>query len=120
MGSLRALAADERGTVTAEFALVVPAVLVILGVVIGSIVIATHRLTLTGAAADIARLEARGDAELAAARLDALGSSVSVAREREGLLLCVTLSSGSRDGLLGVIAVRGSACAAMSEEVRAQ
>lgn len=114
-GPRRDLLRDERGTVTAEFAVVVPAVLVILGLVVGGIVIATNRLTLAAAAADIARLEARGDTDLAVERLGGAGAGVTVERERRGGLLCVTLKSGPTLGMLAMLAVTGDACAVATD-----
>lgn len=106
---------DERGTVTAEFAVVLPAVLIVLGLVIGGVVIATNQLTLASAAADIARLEARGDTQLATERVDRAGVGVTVERERRGTLLCITLRAGSQRGPLAALAVTGEACAAVTE-----
>lgn len=106
---------DDRGTVTAEFAVVVPAVLVVLGLVIGGIVISTNRLTLASAAADIARLEARGDTVLSAERIENAGPGVTVEREHRGSLLCITLRSGPPRGMLGALAVTGEACAAVTD-----
>lgn len=106
---------DERGTVTAEFAVVVPAVLVILGLVVGGIVIATNRLTLASAAADIARLEARGDTGLSAERLASAGSGITVERQRSGGLLCIKLRAGPKQGMLAALAIEGEACAAVTD-----
>lgn len=111
----RDLRRDERGTVTAEFAVVVPAVLVILGLVVGGIVIATNRLTLASAAADIARLEARGDIGLSTERLAGAGAGVTVERNRNGGLLCITLRAGPQRGILAALAVEGEACAAVTD-----
>lgn len=111
----RALLGDERGTVTAEFAVVVPAVLVVLGLVIGGIVIATNRLTLASAAADVARLEARGDTGLASARVESAGAGVTVVRERHDGLLCITLRAGPQRGPLAALAVSGEGCAAVTD-----
>lgn len=100
---------------TAEFAVVVPAVLVVLGLVVGGIVIATNRLTLASAAADIVRLEARGDSDLAAERLAGAGTGVTVERERRGGLLCVMLRTGPQRGMLASLAVTAEACAAATD-----
>ena len=51
---------DERGSVTAEFAVALPAMLLVLLLAIGAIALATQRLSLSSAAAQMARLEARG------------------------------------------------------------
>lgn len=106
---------DERGTVTAEFAIVLPVVLVVLGLVIGGIAISAHRIALASAAAEFARLEARGHAAEAEARLAQFEPDVEVARETQGVLHCVTLSSHPGAGLLGGIGVSARACAATTD-----
>ncbi|MBP1327016.1 Flp pilus assembly protein TadG [Leucobacter exalbidus] len=112
----RTLRHDERGTVTAEFAVVVPAVLVVLALVIGGIVIATNRLTLASAAADISRLEARGDTALAEERISQSGAGLTINRERRGALLCITLHAGAQRGLLAALSVSGEGCAAVTDD----
>ena len=107
-----ALRADERGTVTAEFAIVVPAVLAVLGLVIAGVFLAAQRVALTSAAAEIARLEARGDTGLAGERVSALGAGVEVDRASDGLLHCVTLRARPARGPLTRISVDARACSA--------
>ena len=103
--------ASERGTVTAEFAVVLPAVLIVLGVVISGIVLAAHRLTLVSLSGEIVRLEARGDEGAAAQLLDRAGSDVDVARDAPGPLHCVTLTSHPARGILSGIGVSARSCA---------
>lgn len=107
---------DERGTVTAEFAVVMPAVLVVLGLVIGGVFIAAHRITLVSLAAEVARLEARGDTDRARARLDEAQGAITVQRDRSGSLLCVTLRASPGRGMLSAIAIESRSCAAVSSE----
>src|SRR5690606_28767795 len=109
----RALGRDERGTVTAEFAIALPIVLVVLGLVVGGVALAAHRITLVSAAADAARLEARG--ESAEAALTRLGAGVQIDRSTEQGLHCVALSSSPVGGLLSSITVRARSCAAVSD-----
>lgn len=113
MSGMRMVAAlrSERGAVTAEFVVVIPAVLLILGLAIGAVLLATHRLTLTAAAAEIVRLEARGDSAAAAARLAALSLPHSVVRSEHQGLHCVTIEARPIGGVLSLIAVGSSACA---------
>lgn len=106
---------DERGSVTAEFAIVLPAVLVVLALIIGGIMLSAHRITLASAAAEVVRLEARGEQRAAKQRLADLGSGVRAARETTGALLCLTLSDRPGDGLLKRIQVRARACAATTD-----
>lgn len=87
---------------------------------VGSIMLATQRLVLQSAAAEIARHEARGDHASAGAVLGGLGSGPragpSVSRTSVGPLHCVTLIANPVGGLLSSIAVTGRGCAAKSEE----
>ena len=106
---------SDRGAVTAEFVVVLPAVLIVLVMIIGSILIATQQLTLTSAAGDVARLEARGDAAGASLRLSQLMPGVSVARQSLGPLHCVALSARPGAGLLTALQISASGCAARSE-----
>lgn len=104
---------DERGSVTAEFAIVLPAVLVVLGLVIGGVALSAHRITLVSSAADAARLEARG--ESAEARLTELGAGVQIERRTEQGLHCVELASAPLGGILAAITIRVHSCAAVSD-----
>lgn len=108
---------DDRGTVTAEFVIVVPAVLVVLGLVIGGILLSAHRIALVSLAAQVARSEARGDGDLASSALaEWRGAPVEVDRSRRGGLHCVTLRSHPVGGLLSGIGVESVSCAAASGE----
>lgn len=110
-----ALRAD-RGAVTAEFVVVLPAVLAVLALAVGAILLATHRVALTSAAAEVARLEARGDDAAAQQRLATLGSKTEVDRERSGSLLCVTLRARPAAGLLAVVELSSRGCAAIVDD----
>ena len=94
----------------------------VLVLVIGSIQLATERLLLTSAAAEISRLEARGDSVAASAVIGRLGGIAGVQMESgsEGPLWCVTLSVNPIKGMLGGLKITGSACAAMSETSQEQ
>lgn len=92
-----------------------PAVLLVLGLVIGSVQISAERVALTALAGDVARLEARGDGALAAARVRSFAGDAVLERSAGGGILCVTARTVPRAGLLAAIAVAGSGCAAMSE-----
>ncbi len=104
--------ASERGSVTAEFAIALPAFLMVLVLAIGAIMLATQRLSLSAAAFEVARLEARGDSAAAGARIAALGPGVDVSRHSSGVLHCVTLESAPAAGLLQQIGVAARGCAA--------
>lgn len=104
---------DERGAVTAEFAIALPVVLVVLGLVIGGVALSAHRIALVSVAADAVRLEARGEA--ATESLKQLGAGVQITRRTEAGLHCIDLASRPVGGLLSVITVRAHACAAVSD-----
>lgn len=93
-----------------------PAVLAVLALAVGAILIATQRAALTATAAEVARLEARGDAPEAAARLGATAGEVRVTRTQRGALHCVTIRSQPAGGLLAAIGVRGEGCAARTTD----
>lgn len=100
---------------TAEFVIALPAVLVVLGLAIGAIFLATERVVLTSAAAEVARLEARGDASAARERLAALPDVVTVRRSERGSLHCVQLSARPGAGLLSAVRVGARGCAVSIE-----
>jgi len=109
---------EDRGSATAEFVVMMPAVLMVLVLAVGSIMLATQRVVLTHAAAEVARLEARGDDRASAERLASVADQVRVSRDRRGELYCVTLRSGAAAGLLSAIPVTARGCAALSEVAR--
>jgi len=110
---MRSARRDDRGAVTAEFVIVLPAVLAVLALAVAAVLLATHRVALTSAAAEIARLEARGDDEAARQRLAGMGTGVFAAREREGPLHCVLLRSHPASGLLAIVEISARGCAAL-------
>ena len=109
------LSGDDRGGVTAEFAITLPVVLLVLGVVIGGLTLASYRVGITGLAGDLARLEARGDTAQAAARLDEHTGPVALSRSTSGSLHCVTAHASPGSGLLAALSVEARSCAARSE-----
>jgi Flp pilus assembly protein TadG len=82
---------DERGSVTAEFAVVLPAVLVCLGLCAGAIQAAAQQVRLTDTAAVAARALGRGDD--AAGIVSRTGAAIET--ERTGGLVCVRLTATS-------------------------
>src|SRR5690606_10305228 len=94
--------------------LIVPAVLLILGLVLGSIHLAAERVSLVSIAGELARLEARGDMTLAAQRLTQSGQRFSIQRENDGRVLCITATAAPQSGLLSALRVSGRGCAALS------
>lgn len=88
----RSAVADERGSATAEFAVVLPAVILVLALCVGAVASTAQYTRLVDAAADAARSLGRGDADAAAAvaRVD---PAASVATGTEGELVCVDVGA---------------------------
>jgi hypothetical protein len=112
--------ADQRGddgTVTAEFAAVVPAVIVILMVCLGTVNLAGRRLLLQDAASDTARILARGEAPAAHQRAHQLIPGVVVGTQSHDGMVCAHLSEPAAvaGGLFGPVTLTASSCAMVTE-----
>lgn len=92
---MRCHSAAERGSVTAEFAAVVPAVLLVLASCLAGLQLASQQVRLQDAAATTARSLARGDSAPAIAGVD-------VATRAQGPLLCARLTAASLSPLLPI------------------
>jgi hypothetical protein len=100
---MRSTTADDAGSVTAEFATVIPAVVLVLACCLSGIQVASQQLQLQDAAAGTARALARGDpatsggARLSVGRHDGLVCATLEARARSlpGTLFRMTLSARS-------------------------
>lgn len=104
---------DERGSAVAEFAVALPAVLLVLATLLGGVQLAALQLRAQDAAADAARSWARGDgAGVVASRLHRQVPGARVSRSAQGDLVCATVRIAPRGVLarLGV-AVGASSCA---------
>ena len=103
---------DDRGSVTAEFAIVLPVLVLLIAFGIGALGATSARVRLEDAAADAARLVARGDDPLAArhAIVRAVDGAQLGIDHRDGLV-CATASASVR--VLGaiVVPVRAASCA---------
>ena len=99
----------ERGSVTAEFAAIVPAVVLLLACCLACLQIAGQQLRLQDAAADVARSAARGGSTSAAGQ--APGATVVITSRGE--LVCANLSARSRSpaGTLLGLTLTASSCA---------
>ncbi|WP_210508557.1 hypothetical protein [Naasia sp. SYSU D00057] len=100
---MRSRRADEAGTVAAELAAAMPAVLLVLALCLGALQALTQRAVLADGAASAARAIARGDPAPRVPR------GVTSVEEREGDMLCVTLSAAAPLAL--GLNVSGRACA---------
>jgi hypothetical protein len=99
----------QRGSVTAEFAVMMPAVLLLLACCLACLQITGQQLRLQDAAADVARSVARGGGAGAAGVVPGVAVSVGT----RGELVCATLSARSRSPaatLLG-LTLTASSCA---------
>ena len=110
--AVRSRSADD-GSVTAEFATVVPAVLLVLGISLAGMQAAGAQLRLQDAVADAARSLGRGDSTATAAALVARavpGSRLAVSVR--GDLVCAEASApAATGGVLRGLTVRASGCA---------
>ncbi len=104
-------ATRERGSVTAEFATALPAVLLCLGLCVGAVQAAGQQARLLDHAAAAARLIARGDP----APEPPSGAARAVVSEDE--LVCVTLSAPSGTAGLGALGVTVSARSCVLDDV---
>jgi Flp pilus assembly protein TadG len=95
--------------VTAEFAVVMPAVVLVLIIALGALQLAGKQVQLQAAAASVARLAARGDKQ-SSAILDALPGSTA-SQTRTGDLICVRASMPAAIGVLAGITVSAISCA---------
>ena len=100
---------SDRGAATAEVAVALPVVVLVLVACLGGLLAATDRVRLHDVAADAARLLGRGDTAVAAHVQRVLpGASLSV--QRPSGLVCAELRVERR--ILGVpIGMRASSCA---------
>ncbi|MET1017792.1 MAG: TadE family type IV pilus minor pilin, partial [Leifsonia flava] len=103
----------ERGSVTAEFAVALPAVALVLAVCLGGVQAVSVQVRLTDAAADAARTLARGDGvDLASARLSAAVPGASLSVDGAGDLVCVTASApAGAHTVLAALTVTARSCA---------
>jgi hypothetical protein len=114
LGCRGALATPNRrqaGTVTAEFAIVLPAVLFVVAVAVGALGLAADAIRLADAAGVAARAEGRGDHALAVSAVANLvpGAAVSVTH---GDLVCVRLTRSATLGPLpGAVPLSENSCA---------
>lgn len=82
---------DDRGAVTAEFAVALPAIVVVLALGLGALAAGATEVRLQHAAAESARLFGRGDEAGARAVVTSIGATVSV--DRGETLVCVEASA---------------------------
>lgn len=108
----------DTGSVTAEFAAIVPAILLVLTFCLGAVQVVVQQARLTDAAADGARSIARGDAVgTADGNMIAAVGSASVSVDRSGDYVCVTARQGAAGpASLTGMSVTGKGCALGDDE----
>jgi TadE-like protein len=109
----RARCSDENGSAVAEFAVALPAVLLVLAMVLGGIQLGVLQVRVQDAAADAARSLGRGDPSAAlAARLARQVPGARWSSSRSGALVCAHLvaSAGGPAAVLG-LTVSATSCA---------
>lgn len=85
---------DDAGSVTAEFAVLVPAVLTVLALCLGAVQSTSLQVRAVDAAADGARSLARGDdAATAAGRVGRVLPGAVMSSAQDGDFVCVTVSA---------------------------
>jgi Flp pilus assembly protein TadG len=98
--------------VTAEFAAVVPAVILVLACCLGGLQLSTQQLRVQSAAAVSARSVARGES----VPVSGLLSGATATTQWRGNLVCVRVSAPGRGlaGLFGAVKLTASGCALAS------
>ena len=102
---------DDRGSVTAEFAATLPAVVLVLALCLSGLQVAGQHLRLQDAAAAAARSLARGDSAATVVARLVPGASVTVRTDRDLVCARLTLNSTAVVGTLIGITLTASSCA---------
>lgn len=102
----------ERGSVAAELALALPAVVLAFLLGAGALGAAARQVALQDASADAARLLGRGEGAAAAARVVHVAvPAANVSSSRSGDLVCVTATAEATVGTLIRVPQQASSCA---------
>lgn len=102
----------DRGSVTAEFATVVPTVLLVLACCLGGVQLTGQQLRLQDAAASAARSLARGESvSTASARSAQLVSGARLTASTRGAMICARVEAPGPAGLFAAVIVAASSCA---------
>jgi hypothetical protein len=107
----------ERGSITAEFAVVLPAVLLVLVLCVGTASVAVQRIEVQGAAAAAARVLARGDGSFAGPVVARLTRGARLSSHRDGDFVCATVTASARFTAARSVGMRltGRSCALSGE-----
>jgi hypothetical protein len=102
--------ATERGSVTAEFAVALPAIVLMLGIALAAMQLVGQQLRLQGAAADAARVLGRGESG-SLAELHDISPGASLTVTHPAGLVCARARAPAALGLIVGIKLTASACA---------
>lgn len=96
---------------TAEFAVALPAIALVLAACLASVQLVGQQVRLTDAAADAARALGRGESVAEAGAIaDWVAGGASLAVAEDGQFVCVALQAPGR-GLLAAVVLRAESCA---------
>lgn len=102
---------DERGSATVEFAMTMPALILVVSFVAASLGVTSQSVRLADAAAVVARQTARGDRGSVGPTLARLAPGAAVSESVTADLVCVDLRRQVRLGLVGEVALASRSCA---------
>jgi len=101
----------DRGSVTAEFAVALPAIALVLAAALASVHVVAVQVRLADAAADAARALGRGETEAAAAEVAAGNAAgARLTTTGDGRFVCAVLI-GRAGGVLSGLELRAESCA---------
>lgn len=101
----------DRGSVTAEFAVALPAVLIVIGAVVAMLFAGSQRIVLQDAVADAARLEARGESARTVAAVTSSVPSARVSVDAGSEVVCVSATAPLKIAGVTVVQMTAKSCA---------
>jgi len=97
------MARGERGSVTAEFACVMPAVVMVLLFALGSFQVVTQQIRVSDAASAAARMLGRGESDATAhSAVQKLVEGAALSAATEGRFICATVTAEAAFGPAGL------------------
>ena len=104
----------DRGSVTAEFAAALPAVIVLLALCLSALHLTTVQVRVQDAAALAARVTARGESGAGAGLVGSLVPGADLSIETRGELVCATVVASGGSGPFAGVQLSGRSCAPSS------
>jgi len=101
----------EQGSATVEFAMTMPAVVIVVMFVVASLGVTSQSVRLADAAAVVARQSARGDRGSVGTTLARLAPGATLSESVGADLVCVDLRRQVRVGPVGEVALTSRSCA---------